>query len=248
MKLEGKTTFITGAAGGLGLAVAKLFYKEGSNLILFDKSAKLLEFDEYFNDEKFLSIIGDVTNEEEVNKAVESGIEKFGAIDILICSSGIAIGGAVSEIGLEDWNKVLDVNVNGVFLSCRAVLKHMVERKYGRIVNIASHFGEVGAYKLASYCASKAAVIQITKSIALDYSKNNIIANCVAPGFMDTEFLKNMMKTVGKSNDWMGTMYNLPMPSLKAEKVAKTVLYAATDATEVTTGSVFTIDGGYTAR
>lgn len=248
MKLKGKTTFITGAAGGLGLAVAKLFYKEGSNLILFDKSKKLLEYSKYFDEEKILAIVGDVTSEEEINNAVQIGIKKFEGIDILICSSGIAIGGSVSEIRLEDWKNVLDVNVNGVFLSCRAVLNHMVNRKYGRIVNIASHFGEVGAYKLSSYCASKAAVIQITKSIALDYSRNNIIANCVAPGFMDTDFLKNMMKTVGKSNDWMGTMYNLPMPSLKVENVAKTILYVATDAAEVTTGSVFTVDGGYTSR
>lgn len=248
MRLEGRTTLITGAAGGLGLEVAKLFYEEGSNVILLDKNNTVMECEGFFQKEKVLCTVCDVTKEKEVNEAVAGGIKKFGNIDILICSSGIAIGGAVTDISLEDWNNVMDVNVNGVFLTCKAVLPYMIERKYGRIVNIASQFGEVGAYKLASYCASKAAVIQITKAISMDYAKNNIIANCVAPGFMDTEFLKNMMKTVGKSNEWMGTMYNLPMPSLKPNKVAKTVLYAATDATEVTTGSIFTVDGGYTAR
>jgi len=247
MQLAGKTTMITGAAGGLGAACARLFAAQGGNVVLFDRSTDVRQIAKEIGDQA-IAFVGDVMKAEDLERCVQAGIERFGRIDNLIACSGIVRSGTVTETALEEWQQVIDVNLTGVFLSCQAVLPVMAEQKYGRIVTVSSHFGLVGATKLAAYCAAKGGVIQLTKSIALDYGRNGIRANCLAPGMMQTNMLNEIMSQVGMSPDWVAMMRGLPTGIPKPEQVAQSALYLVSDAAEVMTGSVLTVDGGYTAR
>ncbi|MEY9975856.1 SDR family NAD(P)-dependent oxidoreductase [Lysinibacillus sp. RC79] len=245
--LKGHTTFITGAYGGLGAACAKLFAQQGSNLILFDKNENIVNLAEEIGTNA-IAFVGDVTSEIDLEKAISLGVTQFGSIENMICCSGIVRAGAVTDTKISDWQNVFDVNVLGVYLSCKEVLPIMEAQEYGRIVTISSHFGLVGAPRLAAYNASKGAVIQLTKSIALDYGRKNIRANCLCPGMMKSDMFKNILKQVGNARDWVDLMRGLPTGELEPEDIAKSALFLVSSASNTMNGSVLVADGGYTAR
>ncbi|MGE7841716.1 SDR family NAD(P)-dependent oxidoreductase [Lysinibacillus sp. NPDC093712] len=247
MLLKGNTTFITGASGGLGSACAKLFAKQGSNLVLFDKNENIIKLAEEIGT-NVIAFVGDVTNEKDLQEAIALGITQFGSIENMVCCSGIVRAGTVTETEKSDWQHVFDVNVLGVYLSCKAVLPTMETQKYGRIVTVSSHFGLVGAPRLSAYIASKGAVIQLTKSIALDYGKKNIRANCLCPGMMKSDMFKDIIKQVGSSREWVDLMRGLPNGELEPDDIAKSALFLVSSAADTMSGSVFVADGGYTAR
>lgn len=247
MRVLNRTALITGAAGGLGSACVRLFLREGANVVLFDRYESVQDLSATMG-EHTATYVGDVTCPQDLDAAVQLALDQFGRIDTLVCSTGIVRSGNVLEMSLDEWQRVLDVNLTGPFLSCKSVLPLMVEQRFGSIVLVSSHFGLVGAPGLAAYCASKGGLIQLSKSIALDFGKYGIRANCLCPGMMQTRMLKDIVSQVGRSQDWMETMRNLPIPMASPEMVANAILFLASDESAAITGSVITADSGYTAR
>jgi dihydroanticapsin dehydrogenase len=243
---EKKTVLITGAAGGLGIETCRKFSKD-SNLVIFDKSERVFQIEtELSNVCDILAIQGDLTKEEDVNRVIFEVTKRYGSIDVLVNIAGIFISGSVTELDMNQFKKSLDINIIGTFLICNKVIPIMQQNKGGNIITISSHFGLIGGYQCASYCAAKGAIIQLTKSIALDYSKDKIYANCICPGFMETDMLKEIKSKIGMNRNWLNAISGLPINKVSVEEVA--IMIEQVSKTKSMTGSVLTIDGGYTAR
>jgi NAD(P)-dependent dehydrogenase (short-subunit alcohol dehydrogenase family) len=244
--LRTKTTMITGAAGEFGFACAKFLAERGNQLVLLDNNESVKEIANQLPNA--ISVVGSVNSSHDLSQAVTKAEELFGGVDHLICAAGVVVCGNVEETSESDWRRVLDVNLTGVFLTCQAVLPTMVRQKYGRIVTIASHFGLVAAPRLSAYCTAKAGIIHLTKSIALDYGRQNIRANCLCPGMMKSVMLEQMMERVGRSRDWVETMRYLPLSIPTPDQLVESINYLLSDASQYMTGAVLTIDSGYTLR
>lgn len=250
--LKGQVAIVTGAATGLGKAMATALAQAGSNIVIPDVNLEAAEktAQELAENEgiEAIAIKMDVTKEDEVNAMVEKVVERFGKIDILFNNAGIVINGKAEETSYEDWYKVIDINLNGVFLVSKAVGKVMIEQKKGSIVNISSMSGIIvnTPQCQASYNASKAGVIMLTKSLAMEWAKHNIRVNTIAPGYMKTELTKKFFESGGGEVDTWLSMTPMGRPG-NPEELGAIALYLASDASSFATGSVFTIDGGYTA-
>ncbi|MEK3888144.1 SDR family NAD(P)-dependent oxidoreductase [Bacillus sp. FSL K6-3431] len=250
--LKDQVTVITGAATGLGKAMATALSQAGSNIVIADinfseaqKTADELKRNEGI---EAIALAMDVTKEDQVNAMVNDVLDHFGKIDVLINNAGIVINEKAEDTSFEDWYKVIDINLNGVFIVSKAIGKVMIKQKKGCIVNISSMSGLIANTPQcqSSYNASKAGVIMLTKSLAMEWAQHNIRVNTIAPGYMKTELTKkffeqnqNMVET------WMNST---PMgrPGTPDE-LGAIALYLASEASSFVTGSVFSVDGGYTA-
>ncbi|WP_144468005.1 SDR family NAD(P)-dependent oxidoreductase [Bacillus pumilus] len=253
MNLAGKVVLITGGASGIGLAAVKLFLEHGAIVAVADineKSGKQLV--ESLPHEHLAFFKTDITNESDCQKTVQSVLNQFGTIDVLINNAGIEIVSPVHEMTLEDWNHIVQVNLTGVFLMSKHTLPHMLEKKSGSIINTGSVGGLVGWPDIPAYNATKGGVIQLTKSMAVDYAAHQIRVNCIAPGIIDTplnekSFLDNhseSLEVVKKEKAKVNPLRRLGKP----EEIAGVMLFLASDLSSYMTGSVVTADGGYTAR
>jgi 3-oxoacyl-[acyl-carrier protein] reductase len=186
--LEGRFAVITGGAAGIGLATGQLMAQSGARVALWDRDSAAAEAAvASLPGEGHLAVALDVASEADVAAAARKTLDSFGAIDIMVCSAGITgPNKTVAEYGFDDWRKVFDVNLNGVFLCNRAVLPAMMERDYGRIVNIASIAGKEGNPNASAYSASKAAVIGLTKSLGKELARTGIRVNCITPAAVKT--------------------------------------------------------------
>jgi len=236
----------------LGKAMANALVQAGSNLVIadidFDEATKTANEFMQESGRDVLVIRTDVTKEDSVNQMVAQVEEHFGKIDVLINNAGIVINEKAEEMSIDDWYKVIDINLNGVFIVSKAVGKVMIKQQKGSIINISSMSGIIANTPQcqSSYNASKAGVIMLTKSLAMEWAKHNIRVNTIAPGYMKTELTKKFFDGSGDMVDvWMkGTPLGRPgIP----EELGGIALYLASDASSFATGSVFTIDGGYTA-
>lgn len=242
MRLEGKIAIITGAANGLGLEAARLFLKEGAKVALVDYDASIGEQRtaelQAEGEASFYQV--DVANQEKVVEMVSMVKERFGKIDILINNAGITKDNMLLKMTGEDFQKVMDVNVNGVFNCTQAVVPHMLENGKGKIINTSSVSGVYGNVGQTNYAASKAAVVGMTKSWAKEFGRKNINVNAVAPGFVDT----NMVATVPEKVI-QGLLQVIPMQRLgKPSDVANAYLYLASDESDYVNGTVLHVDGG----
>ncbi|QRF32064.1 SDR family NAD(P)-dependent oxidoreductase [Bacillus safensis] len=253
MNIAGKVVLITGGASGIGLAAVKLFLEHGAKVAVADineDSGKQLV--ESLPHEHAAFFKTDITNESDCQKTVQSVLSQFGTIDVLINNAGIEIVSPVHEMTLEDWNHILQVNLTGVFLMSKHTLPHMLEKKSGSIINTGSVGGLVGWPDIPAYNATKGGVIQLTKSMAIDYAAHQIRVNCIAPGIIDTplnekSFLDNhseSLEAVKNEKAKVNPLLRLGKP----EEIAGVMLFLASDLSSYMTGSVVTVDGGYTAR
>ncbi|APT51282.1 MULTISPECIES: glucose 1-dehydrogenase [Bacillus] len=253
MNIAGKVVLITGGASGIGLAAVKLFLEHGAKVAVADineDSGKQLV--ESLPHEHAAFFKTDITNEADCQKTVQSVLSQFGTIDVLINNAGIEIVSPIHEMTLEDWNHILQVNLTGVFLMSKHTLPHMLEKKSGSIINTGSVGGLVGWPDIPAYNATKGGVIQLTKSMAIDYAAHQIRVNCIAPGIIDTplnekSFLDNhseSLEVVKKEKAKVNPLLRLGTP----EEIAGVMLFLASDLSSYMTGSVVTADGGYTAR
>ncbi|MEN2974562.1 MAG: glucose 1-dehydrogenase [Candidatus Caldarchaeales archaeon] len=247
--LEGKKVVITGAAGGIGSAIAFGFAEFKAELALIDKEAEALRkihsrLKEYSNS---IIIQADVTSLNDVNQAIERIINHYGRIDILVNSHGIFQWVSAEEMNEEDWNRMLNVNLKGVFLMCQAVGRQMIKQRYGKIINIASMSGLIvnRPQPQLHYNTSKAGVIMLTKSLASEWAKYNINVNCVSPGYTLTQQLENFIKEKPEYADlWRGL---IPLNRFaEVTDIVGAVIFLATDAASYITGQNLIIDGGYT--
>lgn len=238
-----KVAVITGGASGIGLATAKKLLSEGANVVLVDCNEDVLRIAENLN-ERALGIRCDVSSDADVKKCVEDIIKKYGHINYLVANAGIGGGpNKAHEVSIDEWNKVIGVNQTGIFLMNKYVIKNMLENGGGAIVNTSSMYGLVGTTMSFAYSASKGAINQMTKSLALTYARDNIRVNAIAPGYVDTPILAEVPK------DMKDAMANqLPIGRLgKDTEIANLICYLLSDEASFITGAIVPIDGGFTA-
>ena len=243
MKLEGRVAFVTGAAQGIGRAIALTLAEDGADLALGDLNLEKLEATAREVEalgRKALALHLDVSSSDSVQAAVAKTLETWGKIDILVNNAGITKDNLVLRMKPQDWDAVLDVNLNGAFHCIRTVLPGMVKQRYGRIVNIASVVAQSGNPGQANYIASKAGVIGLTKAVASEVGSRNITVNAVAPGFIATAMTEKLPEAV---RERMLTL--IPVGRMGTDRdVAGGVRFLVSEEAGYITGHVLNINGG----
>tara|TARA_Y100000590_G_scaffold63197_1_gene67836 strand:- start:296 stop:1045 length:750 start_codon:yes stop_codon:yes gene_type:complete len=240
--LSNRIAVVTGGAQGFGFAITERFIKSGAKVIIWDIDKKAAdEAIEKLNTKDCSYKIIDVQNFEEINKNLTEVEKKFGKIDIFINNAGIAGKNAtVAEYPIEEWNKVIDLNLNAVFYCCKAVVPFMVKNNYGRIVNIASIAGKEGNPNASPYSASKAGVIGLTKSLGKELALKNIAVNCVTPAAAKTRIFEQITQ---QHIDYM--LSKIPRNRfVKVEELASLVAWLSSEENSFTTAGVFDLSGG----
>jgi NAD(P)-dependent dehydrogenase (short-subunit alcohol dehydrogenase family) len=253
-RFKGKGVIITGGASGIGKATAERFLEEGAKVAILDVSKKNAEAAlKELKKKGFTPLIltGDVAKSSDVKKMVRTAKAKMGRIDVLFNNAGILVEGTVEDVTEKDWDRIMAVNVKGVFLMSKEVVPIMLKQRKGAIVNNASCSGLVGDRNAIAYNTSKGAVVLMTKCMALDYAKKNIRVNCVCPGEIDTPMFrqeararKMPVEEYRKELCEYHPIGRLGVPS----EVANAVLFLASDQASFITGAAFSVDGGYTCQ
>ncbi|MCE9615353.1 MAG: 3-oxoacyl-[acyl-carrier-protein] reductase [Lentisphaerae bacterium] len=241
--VEGKIALVTGAARGIGRAIAEELATEGADLILCDVKAEWLAETAaavQAKGRKVVCLSADVSQSASVNAAVTEAVEKCGRIDILVNNAGITKDGFMARMTEEDWDAVITVNLKGTFLFTKAVGKIMMKQRGGVMVNIASIIGLIGNAGQCNYAASKAGVIALTKSVAKELASRNVRANAVAPGFIETKMTEVLPEDIKKQ-----MLAHIPLNRFGLPRdVARVVLFLASDDSAYMTGQVLTVSGG----
>jgi gluconate 5-dehydrogenase len=247
--LSGKTAILTGGAGGIGRALALGMAKCGANIVVADLHPD--NFKETADDIKALgrqvtALKVEVTEEKAVSDMVEKALEAFQHIDILVNAAGIAIRQPAESFPIDEWQKVMDINVRGTFLACQAVGRVMIKQGGGKIINISSVRGRFGAPKdYAGYCTSKGAVDALTRTLACEWGKHNVFVNAIAPGTVETELVRPML---AKPEDAERLKARIPVGHwAMPEDLVGPVVFLASKASDMISGQVIYIDGGMTA-
>jgi NAD(P)-dependent dehydrogenase (short-subunit alcohol dehydrogenase family) len=248
-RLEGKVAVVTGGAAGIGRESALLFAQEGAKLALFDlKEADVNETAKMIKEAggEAIALAGDVSKAEDIKDLIETTVRTFGGLDVLFNNAGIGGGVArIPDIDEEQWDKVMSINVKGVWLGMKYGIPHMKE-KGGSIINTASVAGLRGTPNLGAYGASKAAVVQITKTAALEWARYAIRVNCICPAFTRTNMVTAMFETRPENEQKL--VSQIPFNRLgKASEVAYTALFLATEEAQFLTGAAIPVDGGLMA-
>ena len=242
--LKNKNAVITGAAQGFGLAISKRFASSGANLFLIDKDETELNIAKETNEIKnsvSQAYAGDITNFEEIESTINSIIQNYSNIDIFVNNAGIAGPSFKTwEYPQKDWKSVVDIDLNGTFNCCKAVVPFMIKQNYGRIVNIASIAGKEGNPNASAYSAAKAGVIALTKSLGKELAEYNIAVNCVTPAAAKTRIFDQISQ---EHIDYM--LSKIPRKRfVLVDELASMVSWLASEENSFTTGAVFDISGG----
>lgn len=248
--LTGKSAVITGGSRGLGYAMAAGLASAGADIMLVNRNIEdgKVAADQLERDfgVKAIAFAADITSQAETEAMAQKAVNTFGKIDILINSAGINIRGPIDEISHEDFNKVMQVNVNGTWLSSRAVTPFMKKRKGGRIINLASTLGLVGLANRTPYTASKGAIVQMTRALALELAPFNIMVNAICPG----PFLTDMNIPIADSEETKTIVLGATALGRwgQLKEIQGAAIFLASDASSYMVGSMLTVDGGWTAR
>lgn len=253
MKLSGKTALITGAGSGIGRATAMLFGREGGKVVVADVSSEkgnetVQMLKENGDQGMFLKV--DVTKASEIENMVKAVIDRYKRIDILVNNAGFYDRGTVVTTTQEQWDRVIEINLKGVFLCSKMVVPEMKKKGGGVIINVASESGIVGERNSVAYNASKGAVVLLTKCMALDHVEDNIRVNCVCPGTTFTPLVEKALKEEDDPDEALEQLQTIrPIHRLgNPEEIAHAILYLASDESGYVIGSTLVIDGGYTAQ
>jgi 3-oxoacyl-[acyl-carrier protein] reductase len=250
-RLDGKVALVTGAKGGIGFATARRFAREGAKVCVADVDGEGAATAAGKIDEENLDAFSarlDVSNRAEVETCVQETVERFGHLDILVNNAGIARDSLLFKMTDEDWRLVLDVHLTGTFLCSRAAQKHMVEKGYGRIVNISS-IAALGNRGQANYSAAKAGVLGFTKTLATELGPYGITVNAVAPGFVETEMTRATAARLGVDFETFATTAVKGIPvgrGGKPDDIAAAVLFFASEEASFINGQVLYATGGPT--
>lgn len=247
--LARKTALITGAAHGIGRATALLFARAGAAIAVVDKdeTAGHRVVGEIVNSGgRAIFVAADVTRAARCAVAASRTVEELGGCDILCNNVGIIRRASVLETSEEEWDRIMAVNVKSIFLLSKAVIPHMIKAGGGSIVNIASGWGLTGGRRAAAYCASKGAVVQLTRAMALDHGPDNIRVNCICPGDTDTAMLRREAEELGEPAErFLAEAASRPLGRIgRPEDVAQAALYLASEASAWVTGIALVVDGG----
>ena len=239
--MRGKRAVITGGAQGIGYAIAEKFLSQGAQITLWDQDEALMAEAVDTLGESASGVAVDVTNPDMIEAAAREAQESVGGIDVLVNNAGIA-GAAlpVCDYPLDEWRRVIEIDLNGVFYCCRAVVPVMVAQDYGRIVNIASIAGKEGNPNASAYSAAKAGVIALTKSLGKELAETGVRVNCITPAAAKTRIFEQITQ---EHIDYM--LSKIPMARfVEVEEIAELVAWLSSDACAFSTGAVFDISGG----
>ena len=241
MQLQGKIAIVTGARRGIGRAIALEYAREGADLVLIARSApEELAAEIRAMGRRVLALAVDVSDANAVDEAVKLAVKEFGGVDILVNNAGITEDGLLLRMKVEQWQRVLDVNLSGAFYATKAVTRPMIKREGGRIINISSVVGQMGNAGQANYAASKAGLLGFTKSVAKELGSRGITVNAIAPGFIATDMTHEL-----SDDAKVALLGQIPLGKLgEVEDIAAMAVFLAGDGARYITGQTFNVDGG----
>jgi len=241
--LNDKVVVITGAARGIGRTIAIEFAREGANVVINDVADGTATAEEINKmGRKAVFVKANIANLQEAEQLMNTTVEKFGRVDILVNNAGITRDALIHKMTEENWNDVINVNLKGTFNCCKAATSFMMQQKYGRIISISSVVGQRGNVGQANYAASKAGIIGMTKTLALEFARyGDVTVNAIAPGFVDTEMVRAVPEKIMERIVEAIPFHRLAQP----EEVANLAVFLASDKARYITGQVVGINGGY---
>jgi meso-butanediol dehydrogenase / (S,S)-butanediol dehydrogenase / diacetyl reductase len=250
MRLQNRICIITGGASGIGRAACLLFAREGATVAVADKSLDAARQVAEEAGGGAFAIGVDVAESGQVERMINGVVERCGRLDVLVNNAGYGIRGDVTQTAEDDWNRLMAVNVNGVFFGCKYAIPHMRRGGGGVIINTASTVSTVGIRDRAAYCASKGAVASLTRAMALDHVADKIRVNAVAPGTVDSAYFQDMFAKSSRAEEMRREFAaRQPMNRMgQPEEIATGMLFLASDESSFMTGALLTIDGGMTAQ
>lgn len=248
--LTGKVAIVTGGSKGLGFAMASGLASAGADVLLASRNLAEAQAaaDEIARDygKRAIAFCGDLTSPEANEAMVQAALDEFGKVDILIANAGINIRGPIDELSVDEFRQVMDINVNGVWLACRAVIPHMKKANHGRIIMMASTLGVVGLENRTPYTSSKGAVMQMNRALGLELAKTGITCNAICPG----PFLTPMNVPIAEDEQTKKFIVGAVAMERwgQLNEIQGAAIFLASDAASYMTGSAVTVDGGWTAR
>ena len=246
-KLKNKVAIVTGASKGIGRSIAQKISQAGAHTVCVSRSKDvLMDISKKISDDGFSAsyYVCDVSKINNFKELIDDTVLKYNKVDILINNAGITKDNLIMRMSESDWDKVIDVNLKGVFNGIKSVSRQMMKQKYGRIINISSIVGLIGNPGQANYAASKAGVIGLGKAISKELASRNITVNSIAPGYIETDMVDNIQEEAKEA-----LFKKIPLGRIgKPEEIAAAVLYLASDEASYITGQTIAIDGGMTTN
>jgi 3-oxoacyl-[acyl-carrier protein] reductase len=245
MDLSNKVAIVTGSARGIGRAIALKLAELGANIVVNDIAAAAESLEGVASEIRALNrqvlvVTGDVSSSEDVARLVEKAVAAFGRIDILVNNAGVARDQLIMRMSDEDWDTVLNIDLKSAFLCTRAVLRHMLRQRWGRIISISSVVGIIGNVGQANYASAKAGIIGLTRSVAKEVGSRGITANAIAPGFIETKMTEQL-----DEKQKQALLQHIPLGVIGTPRdVAEAVAFLASEEARYITGQVLNVDGG----
>ncbi|MEO8910186.1 MAG: 3-oxoacyl-ACP reductase family protein [Gemmatimonadaceae bacterium] len=248
LDLTGRTAVVIGGTSGIGKAIALGLADAGADVVPTGRRAKLAQEvarEIEARGRRSLAIVADVTDSGSIQELADTAIEKFGKVDILVNAAGITVRRPTVDVSDEEWNTILDTNLTGILRACRSFGRHMIEQRYGRIINIGSLTSVVGLHEVAAYGASKAGVAALTKSLAVEWAPHGVCVNAILPGVFRTALNEGLLDGTDRGRE---LLMRTPMKRFgRPEEVAGAAVFLASDAAGFVTGALLAVDGGFLA-